>query len=124
MSFKLEDPKDPLSLIKEVDIICNEIDQAKPIVELIRLLNWQIKCRFMEPKKPETTWQDWQESLKLSDTELNQNSLVKAKVNNSEGRLTIRLKKSGKSNAKFFEQYLLLSMLHNFQILGLNKPVQ
>lgn len=116
MSFKMENSKEPMSLIKEVDIICNHFDEALPIIKLVRLLNWQIKCRFMSPKKGGYSWQDWQEQLNMTEEELSKESVVKSMVTNSYGRLTIRLKKIGKTETKFSEQYLLLSILRSYQI--------
>lgn len=119
MSFKLENAKETLALVKEVDILCNSIEEAKPVIELIRKLGWHIKCRFMNPKNGPMTWSAWQESLNLSDSELNNESVVKAKVSNSQGRLTIRLKKTGKSEAKFFEQYLSLIIIYSYFQAGI-----
>jgi len=99
----------------------SSIEQAKPVIQLIRSLNWQIKCRFMKPKKSNITWQNWQTQLTLTDDELNEESVVKATINNTQGRMTIRLKKTGKSSAKFFEQYLMLSLLYSYDLFHIAK---
>ena len=111
MSIKLEDTKNPLSLVKEVDILCSSPDNALPIITLLRALNWEIKCRFMRPENEGISWQDWQRDLGLEDEELNASCVVKAPVKNKFGRLTIRLRRDGKSQAKHFERYLLLVLI-------------
>jgi hypothetical protein len=111
MSVKIQDTKYALSPVKEIDIICGNPVQARPVIELIRILGWKIECRFMNPKNGTFSWLDWQKDLLLVNSEINENCVVKAKVNNTHGRMTIRLKREGKSCAKYFEQYLLLALL-------------
>lgn len=107
--------EDLLALVKEIDIICNSPEEAKPVIELIRLLGWQIQCHFMSPKIGNLSWLDWKTELELEDFEFNEESVVKTTINNSHGRMTIRLKRASISSKnrqiKHFEQYLLLSLL-------------
>lgn len=49
--------------------------------------------------------------LLLEDAELNEDSVVKAKVKNTHRRMTIRLKREVKSSTKHFERYLLLVLI-------------
>jgi len=111
MSIKLQDATDPLSLAKEMDIICGHPSEARPVIDLVRALDWQIECRFMNPQSHGFSWIDWQKKLLLNDVELNQGSVVRAQVKNSYGRLTIRLKGEGKKSSKHSEKYLLLVLI-------------
>jgi len=111
ISVKLQDTKAPFSLAKEMDIICGNPDEAHPVIELIRILGWKIECRFMSPQKGDFSWRDWKKELLLEDAKLNEDSVVTAKVKNSHGRMTIRLKREGKSSSKHSERYLLLALL-------------
>ncbi|WEJ62539.1 hypothetical protein [Thiomicrorhabdus lithotrophica] len=111
ISVKLQDTKFDLSPVKEIDIICSNTSEARPVIELIRILDWKIKCRFMNPQNGSFSWSDWKKDLLLEESEINEDCVVKATVKNTHGRLTIRLKRDGKSSAKYFEQYLLLALL-------------
>jgi hypothetical protein len=65
----------------------------------------------MNPQNGSFSWSDWKKDLLLEESEINEGCVVKSTVKNTHGRLTIRLKRDGKSSAKYFEQYLLLALL-------------
>lgn len=114
MTLKMDDSQNPLSTIKELDLIFGSIDEAKPIVTLTRELELPFKCKFMNPKKGEVTWQDWQTELQLTEKEINSDSVVKAQVGNSCGRLTLRLIRNNKTGSKNLEAYLMLNLIHSY----------
>lgn len=120
LNIKVEDTADPLSSIKEYDLICHNYDEAKQVIQLIKQLKLAFSCKFMAPKKGKIIWYDWHQKLGLNKVELNESGILKAKVARPKGRLIIKIHSGQGKAVKRFEAYWFLVALSCCEVLHLD----
>ena len=114
MTTKMESAKDSLSSIREFDVIFHQFKEAKPVLTLCNALDLQCSFKFSPPKSGKVTIEDWAQSLELSEEQLINTAVTGSRINNTNGRLTLRIQRINQTKSKNLEVYLLLSILDSY----------